>query len=138
MNDDAGFLRTIEDWELIEGAPAPLGATWVESRQAYNFALYSRSATGVTLLLYTEADPVAPVHQIRFDAQINKTGRIWHCWVPAAQVNGATLYAYRVDGPYEPERGDRHDPQKVLIDPFAPAVFFPPGFSRAAPLDRES
>ncbi len=132
MSDEAGFLRTIEDWELIEGAPAPLGATWVESRQAYNFALYSRSATGVTLLLYTEADPVSPVQQIQLDPQINKTGRIWHCWAPAAQVNGATLYAYRVAGPYEPDHGDRHDPQKVLIDPFAPAVFFPPGFSRAA------
>jgi isoamylase len=129
---DAGFLRTIEDWELLEGAPAPLGSTWVEARQAYNFALYSRSATGVTLLLYTEADPVVPVHQIQLDPQINKTGRIWHCWAPAALLNGATLYAYRVEGPYEPERGDRHDPQKVLIDPFAPAVFFPPEFSRAA------
>ena len=87
MSEDVGFLRTIEDWELIEGAPAPLGATWVESQQAYNFALYSRSATGVLLLLYTEADPIVPVHQIQLDPQINKTGRIWHCWVPAAQVN---------------------------------------------------
>jgi isoamylase len=93
VSDDAGFLRTIEDWKLIEGAPAPLGATWAESRQAYNFALYSRSATGVTLLLYTEADPVVPVHQIQFDPQINKTGRIWHCWAPAGQVNGATMCA---------------------------------------------
>src|SRR5215208_4796284 len=99
MSDDLGFLRTVEDWELIEGAPAPLGATWVEAQQAYNFALYSRSATGVTLLLYTEADPLVPAHQIQLDPQINKTNRIWHCWVPATQVNGATLYAYRVDGP---------------------------------------
>ena len=93
MSDDSGFLRTIEDWELIEGAPAPLGATWVESRQAYNFALYSRSATGVTLLLYTEADPATPVHQLQLDPQINKTGRVWGTGMTAKVVWEIVRYA---------------------------------------------
>src|SRR5262249_964129 len=41
-------------------------------------------------------------------------------------------YAYRVEGPYEPDRGHRFDPQKILLDPYAPSVFFPPSFSRQA------
>ncbi len=55
-----GLLRTVDDWERSEGSPSPLGATWLESEQAFNFALYSRHASGVTLLLYAD-DPVAPV-----------------------------------------------------------------------------
>lgn len=58
-----GPLRTIDDWERREGSPSPLGATWLESEQAWNFALYSRHATGVTLLLYGD-DPVTPVRTL--------------------------------------------------------------------------
>jgi isoamylase len=47
-------------------------------------------------------------------------------------LNGASLYAYRVEGPRDPGRGHRFDPQKILLDPYAPEVFFPPGFSRRA------
>jgi isoamylase len=117
---------------LAEGRHAPLGPTWVEEHQAYNFALYSRTATGITLLLYTEANPATPVAQVRLDPRRNKTGRIWHCWLPVEELAGATLYAYRVEGPFEPAAGHRHDPRKVLLDPFAPAVFFPPDYSRNA------
>jgi glycogen operon protein len=126
------MLRTIDPWERAEGAPAPFGATWVASHRAYNFALFSRNATAVTLLFYRRDDPVTPVAQHPFDPQVNKTGPIWHCWLPAGALNGATLYAYRVEGPRDPARGHRFDPQKVLLDPFARGVYFPPGYSRAA------
>ena len=109
-----------------------MGASWVESQQAYNFALYSRRATGVTLLLYTEEDAVTPVYQYRLSPRVNKSGRIWHCWVPAEQANGATLYAYRVEGRYDPAAGYRFDAEKVLLDPFAQSVFFPAGYDREA------
>ena len=36
-------------WHAVEGAPTPFGATWVGSEQAYNFAIYSKHATGVVL-----------------------------------------------------------------------------------------
>ncbi len=127
-----GRLRTIEMQEEIEGVPSPLGVTLVESKQAYNFALFSRYATGVTLLLYTEQDPVHPTYTYRFNPRINKTGPIWHCWVPIAATHGATLYAYRLEGPYAPHARHRFDPQKILLDPYARSVFFPPGFSRMA------
>jgi glycogen operon protein len=104
----------------------------VEADDSFNFALYSKRATGVTLLCYTEEDPARPVFEFRFRYPAHKTGNVWHCRIPASGLLGTTLYAYRVDGPHEPERGLRFDPQKILIDPYAPSVFFPPDFSRQA------
>ena len=124
--------RTLNNWEKNEGSSAPLGVSWIEEHQGYNFALYSRYATGVTLLLYTAQDPLEPVTQIRFDPQRNKSGRVWHAWVPGASASGAVYYAYRVEGPTDHRAGHRFDPQKILVDPFAAAVFFPPAYDRKA------
>ncbi len=124
--------RTLNNWEKNEGSSAPLGVSWIEEHQGYNFALYSRYATGVTLLLYTAQDPLEPVAQIRFDPQRNKSGRVWHAWVPGASASGAVYYAYRVEGPTDHRAGHRFDPQKILVDPFAAAVFFPPAYDRKA------
>jgi isoamylase len=104
----------------------------VDSQRAYNFALFSRFAESVTLLLYTEDDPVNPVHSCVFDPIVNKTGLIWHCRVTEAALRGAALYAYRVCGPHDPAAGHRFDSQKVLLDPFAASVYFPPGYSRSS------
>ena len=83
-------------------------------------------------MCYTDEDPARPVFEFRFQHPAHKTGNVWHCRIPARELLGATLYAYRVEGPHEPERGLRFDPQKVLLDPYAPSVFFPPAFSREA------
>lgn len=114
------------------GRPWPLGVEWVVAEDTFNFALYSRHATSVTLLGYTERDPVNPVFEFAFQHPAHKTGSIWHCRVPASALRGATLYGYRIEGPHDPERGRRFDSDKVLLDPFAPSVFFPPDFSRDA------
>jgi glycogen operon protein len=119
-------------WTRLEGKPSPLGVTWIEAEQAYNFALYSRYAAGVKLLFYAADDPTTPVFQYEFRPLANKSGRIWHCRLSADQLNGAAYYAYQVMGPYEPALGHRFDPQKILLDPYAPEVYFPPGFSRLA------
>jgi isoamylase len=119
-------------WAAAEGSPSPLGVSWIEEEQSYNFALYARHATDVTLLLYTEQDLVNPVHQLALDYLKHKTARVWHCRVPVAEMNGARYYAYQVDGPNDLAGGGRFDPQKILLDPYAGAVFFPPTFSRAA------
>ena len=34
----------MSDWLAAEGSPFPLGATWVESAEAWNFALFSKHA----------------------------------------------------------------------------------------------
>jgi isoamylase len=122
------------DWTTTEGTRFPLGATWVEGALAWNFALYSQDAETVTLLLYAETDLVNPVFTYRFEYLRNKSGRIWHCRVPQALLRGARYYAYAVGG-REPQGGlpwNCFDPDKILLDPYAKAVFFPPAFDRAA------
>ena len=48
------------------------------------------------------------------------------------ELHGAVFYAYRADGPYDPSKGHRFDAQKVLLDPFAFSVYFPPKYSRSS------
>jgi isoamylase len=120
----------MDKWTAEEGSPSPLGVTWVEQEQAYNFTLYSKHATAVTLLLYAERNPVTPVYERTFDCLKNKSGRVWHCRVPRKAIKDARYYAYRVDGPFDPESGQRFEPQKILLDPYARSVFFPEHFSR--------
>lgn len=122
------------DWTVTEGTPFPLGATWVEKDSAWNFALYSKDAEDITLLLYAEADLVNPVFSYRFDYLRNKSQRIWHCRVAHAVLRGARYYAYSVAGPGQRGGFEWHcfDPDKVLLDPYAKSVFFPPAFNRAA------
>jgi glycogen operon protein len=113
---------------IAEGQPIPPGVT--RAQAGWNFALYSRHATGVTLLLFGAENFVQPLAAFPLDPLHNKTGRIWHCFVPQTAAASARYYAYRVAGPTGPLH--QFDPQKVLLDPFAEQVFFPPDFSRAA------
>ena len=122
----------MNEWTRIEGAPVPLGAAWIEEEQAYNFALYSRHASGVTLLVYSEANVTVPILEHRLDYLKNKSGRVWHCRIPLAQVQNGRYYGYRVEGPADDSSGHRFDPAKVLIDPYATGILFPPAFSRDA------
>ncbi len=126
LRPDSSYDR----WDRSEGTPGPMGVSWIPSLQAWNFALYSRRATGVTLLLYSAADQVTPVLAVPLDPAVNKSGRIWHCWLPSAAARNAAYYAYRVEGRYDRARGFCFDPQKILLDPFAPAVFFPAAYDR--------
>lgn len=119
-------------WTAAEGSPTPLGVTRVEEEQAYNFALYSKHATGVLLLLYADVDLVHPALEHRLDHRINKSGRIWHCRLPASEVDRAKYYAYRVEGPFDLREGHRFDADKVLLDPYARSVHFPADFCREA------
>lgn len=119
-------------WERVEGSASPLGATWLEEEKAYNFAIYSKEADSVTLLLYGEQEFSTPLQTIPFEFPRNKTSRIWHARVPGSAIEGAKYYAYRIGGPREPGRGDRFDSDKILLDPYAKGVFFPPAHSRAA------
>ena len=100
-----------------------MGVSWIPSLEAWNFVLYSRRATGVTLLLYSSADPVKPLLEYRLDVRANKSGRIWHCWIPLTTAPRAAYYAWRVEGRDDHTGGFRFDRQKILLDPFAPAVY---------------
>lgn len=119
----------MDNWTTAEGSPSPLGVTWIEDEQAYNVALYSKHATGVTLLLFADADQLTPFFQYRHDFLSNKSGRVWHCRIPERRLGGARYYGYCVEGPFNPAEGHRFDPQKLLLDPSARAVVFPTNFS---------
>ena len=114
-------------WAQAEGSPLPLGVTWIEEEQAFNFAVHSEHAESVTLLLYSATDFVNPHLTFHFDFLRNKSGRVWHCRIPVTEIGEARYYAYSVSG-----NGQLHsfDPQKVLLDPYAKCIFFPPQFDR--------
>lgn len=120
------------DWFAREGTPSPLGVTWIEEEAAYNFALYSKDATAVTLLLYSALDLAIPTYEHKLDPLANKSGRVWHCRLRKSTIPDARYYAYQVAGPRTPEEGHRFDSRKVLLDPYAHCVCFPPRFSREA------
>ncbi|WP_233215777.1 hypothetical protein [Rhodopirellula bahusiensis] len=117
-------------WEQAEGSPFPLGASWNADASTFNFSLYSRHATSVHLLLYRRDELDAPAHEIALDYLHNKSGPVWHCRVQCEAENEWAYYGYRVDGPAPQPGYDFHDFdfQKILLDPFAKGVFFPPGF----------
>ena len=121
-------------WEQVEGSPFPLGASWLPEQSSLNFALYSRHATTVHLLLYSHDNLTNPVVEVALDYLKNKSGPIWHCRVPWGQSDRLAYYAYRVDGP-APQAGygfHAFDFEKILLDPLARGVFFPEQFSREA------
>ena len=127
------------NWSQTEGSPQPLGATWLKEEKSYNFSLYSRHATGVTLLLYAARDLVNPVLRVSLNYLTHKSGRIWHCRLAADDVATACYYAYSVEGPSS-ALGEIHffDPDKVLLDPYARSLFFPSDFRRSASIGRGS
>ncbi len=92
------------------GSPYPLGATWDGS--GVNFALYSENATKVELCLFDSADADKESLCIPLNEQ---TDLVWHAYLPDALPG--QLYGYRVHGPYEPEKGHRFNPHKILLDP---------------------
>lgn len=120
-------------WKNTEGSSYPFGVSYVDSEDAYNFALYSKHATRVILLIYREDDVKKPEATFHLDYLVNKSQRVWHCRIPAQQLKKAKYYAYRIDGPNPAGQFEWHsfDNEKILFDPYAKALFFPPGFDEA-------
>src|SRR5215212_4681326 len=100
---------------INDGAPLPLGATW--DGRGVNFALFSAHATAVELCLF-ERTGRRVTDRIRLP---RCTDQIWHGHIEG--LSPGQLYGYRVHGPYEPQRGHRFNPHKLLIDPYARQVF---------------
>jgi glycogen operon protein len=90
--------------------PHPHGATW--DGRGTNFALYSANATKVELCLFDSQGR----RELERIALPEHTDDIWHGHLP--DVSPGQLYGYRVHGPYDPERGHRFNPNKLLIDPY--------------------
>ena len=110
------------------GRSFPLGASVVEG--GVNFCVFSRKASAVELLLFDSACDAEPARVIRLDASRHRAYYYWHAFVPG--LRAGQVYAYRAVGPFDPARGLRFDPAKVLLDPYGRAVVVPDGYDRSA------
>ena len=97
------------------GAPYPLGAT--PDAKGVNFALFSANATRVEVCLF-DSDGRQETARVRLP---ELTDEVWHGHI--AGISPGQLYGYRVHGPYAPREGHRFNPHKLLIDPYAKALF---------------
>jgi isoamylase len=100
------------------GVPLPLG-TYAHG-DGVNFAFFSRHASGVRLELFDHTEDATATRVIDLDPAHNRTGDVWHVWIQG--IRPGQLYAYRVDGPYQPQEGHRFNFNKLLLDPFATAI----------------
>lgn len=105
-----------ESLPLLAGEPTPLGATLTP--EGVNFALHASRAEAVDLCVF-DARGEREVARLRLPA---RTGDVWHGLLPAPLGTAGLIYGYRVHGPYDPARGHRHHPSKLLIDPYARAL----------------
>ena len=98
--------------QVWPGRPHPLGATW--DGEGTNFALFSSSAEAVDLCLIDDdgSETRIPMEESTF--------HVWHGYLP--RVGPGQRYGYRVDGPFDPARGLRFNPSKLLLDPYARAI----------------
>ena len=108
------------------GNSSPLGATI--GRGGVNFSLFSRDATGVELLLFDGPEDAKPGRVVSLDPVTNHTYHYWHVFVPDA--GPGQIYGYRAQGMFDPARGMRFDPAKVLLDPYGRGVVVPKAYSR--------
>ena len=98
--------------EVWPGTPYPLGASY--DGAGTNFALFSEVAEAVELCLFGEDGTETRV------SMAERNSLVWHTYLP--RIDPGQRYGYRVHGPYEPQRGLRCDPSKLLLDPYAKAV----------------
>ena len=103
------MTEAIENWP---GRPYPLGAAY--DGGGTNFSLFSEMAEEVELCLFDDDGGEERLRLEEIDAFV------WHTYLPA--VAPGQRYGYRVHGPWAPERGQRCNPAKLLLDPYAKAI----------------
>ncbi len=96
---------------IREGSPHPRGANWDE--KGTNFSLFSANATKVEVCIF-EASGQRELERIELPEH---TDQIWHGYLP--EIGPGTPYGYRVHGAYEPKAGQRFNPNKLVLDPYA-------------------
>ena len=103
------------------GRPFPLGATF--DGEGVNFAVYSEHATRMVVSIF---DPVDHAHEMARITLPEHTYHVWHGYVPG--LRPGTLYGFRAYGKYEPKKGLRFNPSKLLVDPYAKAIHGKPNW----------
>ncbi|MFI6483059.1 glycogen debranching protein GlgX [Nonomuraea sp. NPDC050663] len=98
--------------EVWPGEPYPLGGTW--DGVGTSFSIFSEVAERVELCLFHDDGSEERLDLPEVD------GFVWHGYFPG--IVPGQRYGYRVHGPYEPSRGKRCNPAKLLLDPYAKAI----------------
>ncbi|MBS6948866.1 MAG: glycogen debranching protein GlgX [Bifidobacterium scardovii] len=98
--------------QIRPGSMYPLGASY--DGAGVNFALFSQVAEKVELCLFDDNDNETRV------AMTEQNSYVWHNYIPGLQPG--QRYGYRVYGPFDPDRGLRCNPNKLLLDPYAKAI----------------
>ena len=102
-------------FEVWRGVAYPLGATY--DGGGVNFAVWSEGATGVAVCLF---NPENPQEELCSLPLADVTHHVWHGYVPG--LKPGALYGFRVQGPWQPDRGLRFNAHKLLMDPYARAL----------------
>ena len=110
-NTDPEWGSTLSITAVWPGQPYPRGATW--DGEGVNFSIFSGRADKVELCIFDSNGK----HELQRIELRERTDEIWHCYLPEARPG--LLYGYRIHGPYDPEKGDRFNPHKLLIEPYA-------------------
>ena len=103
-------------YTVLQGLPYPLGATL--DKKGVNFALFSKHATRVELCLFD--------HEGKNEQRIELpyyTDEVFHGYIPG--LTWGQRYAFRVYGPYDPEKGMRFNPNKLVLDPYCKKLTSP-------------
>ena len=96
----------------------PYGA--VIHDKGVQFVVFSRMASKIRLLLYSDVNDLEPEEVIHFDPQTDRWGDIWSVFVPG--LKAGQLYHFQASGPHDPSKGLWFNPAARLIDPFAKAL----------------
>lgn len=114
------------------GMSFPLGATITP--EGVNFAIYSKRAEHLELLLFEGEDSPLPFAVYNLTPGKNQTSNYWHIFLEGVKAD--QVYAWRAHGAFEPESGLRFDADKVLIDPYARGIVGWDHYSRQAATDK--
>jgi len=104
--------------DLRDGTSLPLGPS--QCGTGVNFAIFSQYATHIRLELFDHHEDSKAARVIDLDPIHHRTGNIWHVWIEG--IRPGQLYAYRVEGPYNPKDGHRFNFNKLLLDPCAKEI----------------
>lgn len=110
MGEIAGFLVRPGMFDM-NGATALVGGV--------NFTVHTRYGTSCELLLFHRGED-EPYAVLPFPDEY-RIGDVYSMIVFNLDV-GEFEYAYRIDGPYEPEKGHLFNKEQILLDPYARAV----------------
>ncbi len=97
---------------LPAGRPYPLGASLRDG--GVNFAVYAGDASALELCVFDAAG------QEKRHALTHCDDGVWHGFLAGAQAG--LVYGYRAHGRYAPDQGLRHNPHKLLLDPYAQEI----------------